>query len=45
MSWAVKLAVDTLETLFLAGIAGTVLVILLSAVEDVETIRSPSRQD
>ncbi len=39
MNWAVKLGVDTLETLFLAGVVGTILVILLSAVEDIETIR------
>ena len=45
MNWAVKLGIDTLEYMFLAGVAGTVLVLILSTVEDLETIRGQRDHD
>ncbi len=45
MNWLLKIGVDTLETMFAAGAAGTVLVLILSAMEDVQTIRDRSAHD
>ncbi len=45
MNWAVKFGIDALETIFLAGSAGTVVVLILSALEDVETLRRRGDHD
>lgn len=39
MNWLVKLGVDALETIFVAGAAGTMVVLVLSGIEDLRTIR------
>ena len=45
MNLAVKLGIEALEYAFLAGVAGTVLVLVLSTVEDIETIRGHRDHD
>ncbi len=45
MAWLIKIGVDTLETMFAVGAAGTVLVLVLSAIEDIHTIRDRSAHD
>ncbi len=45
MDWLVKFGIDGLETMFVVGGFGTVLVLFLSAIEDVHTITNRSNQD
>ncbi len=45
MNWAVKFGLDALEAMFLAGAVGTVLVLILSTVDDVETLRKRGDHD
>ncbi len=45
MDWLVKAGVDVLEGMFVFGAAGTLLVLLLSAVEDLRTIADRTPKD
>ncbi len=45
MNWLIKASVDVLEGMFLVGGAGTVLVLLMSAVEDFRTISDRTPHD
>lgn len=38
MNWLVKIGIDALETMFAAGVAGTIVVLILSGIEDMRTI-------
>ncbi len=45
MNWLIKAGVDVLQGMFVAGCAGTVLVLLMSAVEDFRTIADQAPHD
>lgn len=45
MNWLLKIGVEALEGMFVAGAAGTVLVLILSAVEDFHTVTDRSSHD
>ncbi len=45
MNLLLKIGVETLETMFLIGAAGTILVLVLSAIEDFHTVTDHSPHD
>ncbi len=45
MSWLLKIGVEALGVMFLVGAAGTVLVLILSAIEDFHTLTDRNPHD